>query len=116
MAAEYTVSQHFVGKSPVVKFIYNRILAEVKKFGPVVEEPKKASIHLVNKSAFVGVTTQKNALILNIKSAAPIKHARISKTEKVSAGRFHQELKLTSPADVDPLLVGWLLEAYSLSS
>ncbi|MGZ6347718.1 MAG: DUF5655 domain-containing protein [Anaerolineales bacterium] len=115
MANEFTVSQHFAGKDPVVKSIYNRILVEVKKFGPVVEEPKMTSIHLVNKSAFAGVVTRRNALILNIKSAAPIKHVRILKTEKVSASRFHQEVKLTSPAEVDSLLIGWLLEAYALS-
>ncbi len=115
MAAEFTVQRHFTGKDPVVKSIYNRILVEVKKFGPVIEEPKKTSIHLINRSAFAGVMTRKNALILNIKSAAPIKHKRIAKVEKVSASRFHQEVKLTSPTDVDPLLISWLLEAYALS-
>jgi aspartate carbamoyltransferase catalytic subunit len=54
-------------------------------------------------------------LILNIKSAAPIKHGRITKSEQVSAGRFHQEVKLASPDEVDALLLGWLQEAYTLS-
>lgn len=113
--AEFSVSQHFENKDPVVKSIYDRILQESHKFGAVMEEPKKTSIHLVNKSAFAGVTTRKSALILNIKSAAPIKHARIAKSEQVSASRFHQEVKLTSPEDVDPVLVGWLREAYAIS-
>lgn len=113
--AEFSVSQHFENKDPVVKSIYDRILQESRKFGAVMEEPKKTSIHLVNKSAFAGVTTRKSALILNIKSAAPIKHARIAKSEQVSASRFHQEVKLTSPEDVDPVLVGWLREAYAIS-
>ena len=114
--AEFSVSQHFENKNPVVKSIYERILKESRKFGDVKEEPKKTSIHLVNKSAFAGVTTRKNALLLNIKSAAPIKHARIAKSEQLSASRFHQEVKLTSPDEVDPLLVGWLREAYAISS
>ena len=114
--AESSISQHFENKNPVVKSIYERILKESRKFGEVKEEPKKTSIHLVNKSAFAGVTTRKNALLLNIKSAAPIKHARIAKSEQLSASRFHQEVKLTSPDEVDPLLVGWLREAYAISS
>jgi len=113
--AEFSVSQHFENKDPVVKSIYERILRESRKFGTVIEEPKKTSIHLVNKSAFAGVTTRKNALLLNIKSAAPIKHARIAKSERLSASRFHQEVKLTSPDEVDPVLVGWLKEAYAIS-
>ena len=112
---QFTVSQHFVGKEPVVKSIYERILEETQKIGKVLEEPKKTSIHLVNKSAFAGIATQKAALVLNIKSASPITDVRIRKSEKISASRFHQEVKLTSPAEVDDLLIGWLKEAYLLS-
>lgn len=115
MSIEFRIPQHFEGKDPVVRSIYDCILKESRRFGPVVEEPKKTSIHLVNKSAFAGVLTRKTNLILTIKSAEPIKHARIIKSEKVSASRFHQEVKLASPAEVDPLLIGWLKAAYALS-
>jgi hypothetical protein len=114
--AQFSISGHFENKDPVVKSIYDRILKESRTFGAVIEEPKKTSIHLVNKSAFAGITTRKNALVLNIKSAAPIRHARIAKSEQLSASRFHQEVKLTSPEDVDSMLVGWLKEAYAISS
>jgi len=114
--AEFSISQHFENKDPVVKAIYDRILKDARTFGTVIEEPKKTSIHLVNKSAFAGVMTRRNALILNIKSAAPIRHARIKKSEQLSASRFHQEVKLTSPDEVDSVLVGWLKEAYAISS
>ncbi len=114
--ADFSIPQHFENKDPVVKSIYERILNESRKFGRVTEEPKKTSIHLVNKSAFAGVMTRKNALILNIKSATPIQHARIVKSEQLSASRFHQEVKLTSPDQVDSVLVGWLKEAYAISS
>lgn len=114
--AEFSVSQHFENKDPIVKSIYERIVKEARKFGTVIEEPKKTSIHLVNKSAFAGVATRKNALILNIKSAAPIEHARITKSERLSANRFHQEVKLTSLDDVDSVLIGWLKEAFGISS
>ena len=112
----FTVSQHFEGKEGLVKSIYDRVLAEARKFGDIVEEPKKTSIHLVHKTAFAGIRTQKAALILNIKSAAPIKDKRFAKAEKLSANRYHQEVKLTSPNQVDSSLVGWLKDAYELSS
>ena len=115
MADEFKVSDHFAGKDPLVEAIYRRILVEARKFGPVIEEPKKTSIHLTNKSAFAGVRTQKAALILNVKSAAPIKVKRFKKSEQISASRFHQEVKLTSPDEVDAVLVKWLKEAYAIS-
>lgn len=115
MAEEFTVSGHFKGKSPIVKSIYDRILVETRKFGRVTEEPRKTSIHLVNRSAFAGVIVRKNTLILNIKFDRPIEHKRVSKIEQVSRGRFHLEIRLTSLKEIDPQLIGWLLEAYALS-
>jgi hypothetical protein len=115
MSEPATIARHFDGKDPSVKSIYDHIVEASRKFGSVIEEPKKTSIHLVNKSAFAGVMTRKNVLILNIKSAAPIKHKRITKSEQISASRFHQEVKLTSPEEVDSLLISWLKEAYSIS-
>ena len=112
---QYSVSCHFAGKDPIVLEVYQYLLSEIRKFGPVVEEPKKTSNHLVNKSAFAGVMTRKSALIFNIKSATPINDARIVHAERVSSNRFHEEVKLNSPAEVDPLLLGWLKFAYEIS-
>ena len=112
---EYSVSDHFTGKDPLALQIYQRLLVETRKFGLVVEEPKKTSIHLVNKSAFAGVVTRKTTILLNIKSTAPIRDARIIHAEQVSAGRFHQVVKLSTPQDVDTTLLGWLKSAYELS-
>jgi hypothetical protein len=113
---EYSILDHFAGKDPLVLQIYQRLLVETRKFGPVVEEPKKTSIHLVNKSAFAGVVTRKTSILLNIKSSVPIRDARIVHAEQVSAGRFHQEVKLGAPGDVDAVLLGWLKSAYELSA
>ncbi|HEY5159381.1 MAG TPA: hypothetical protein VII93_15580 [Anaerolineales bacterium] len=59
--------------------------------------------------------TRRTALILNLKSAVPIKDARILHAERVSTNRFHQEVKLTSPADIGPVLLCWLKSAYEMS-
>lgn len=63
--------------------------AGLGKFGPVVEQPKKTSIHLVNKSAFAGAVTRGTALILNNNFTAPIRDARILHGERFSTNRFH---------------------------
>ena len=112
----FSIESHFADKAPVVREIYDRLIAETHLFGDVIEEPKKTSIHLVNKTAFAGVATRKTALLLNVKSAAPIISPRFPKTEKVSSNRYHQEVKLTDPAEVDAELLGWLRQAYDLSA
>jgi hypothetical protein len=36
--------------------------------------------------------------------------------ERVSANRFHNEMLLESPKDVDAEVIGWLKAAYALSA
>jgi hypothetical protein len=95
--------------------VYDRLLTALRKIGPVHEEPKKTSIHLVRSSAVAGVEVRKDYLLLNLKTDYRIDSPRIAKTEQLSARRFHQKLKLSSPADVDPELERWLADAYSVS-
>lgn len=57
----HTVKEHFENRSPEVKATYAAILNAAKKLGPVKEEAKKTSIHLVRKSAFAGVATRKTS-------------------------------------------------------
>ena len=49
-ADRFTVGQHFTGKSPRVREVYDRLLALLEKIGPVREDPKKTSIHVVRIS------------------------------------------------------------------
>jgi hypothetical protein len=112
----FTINSHFVGKEPVVRAIYDELLNTVKRFGKIVEEPKKTSIHITNKTALAGVATRKGYLILTIKSDRKIASPRIHKSEQTSASRFHHEVKLSSPAEVDEELKGWLKTAFSLSA
>jgi Domain of unknown function (DUF5655) len=112
----FTTKSHFERKDAVVGQIYDRILKSARRFGAVSEEPKKTSIHLVNRTAFAGVVTRKSAIILTIKSDRKLSSPRIHKSEQTSASRFHHEIKLASPADVDSELVKWLKDAYALSA
>jgi hypothetical protein len=112
----FTVKSHFEGKDASVRATYDRLLQKARQFGRVIEEPKKTSIHLVNTTAFAGVATRKSGIVLTIKSDRKLSSPRIHKSEQTSANRFHHEVKLGSPAEVDTELVKWLKDAYDLSA
>ena len=112
----FTVISHFEGKNPAIRKTYDQLLKRLRPLGPIIEEPKKTSIHLVNATAFAGVATRKDYINLTIKSDRELKSSRIHKTERVSAKRFHSEVKVASPADIDAELLGWLKDAYTLSA
>jgi len=100
---------------PDARRVYEAILAATAKFGAVKVEEKKTSVHLVAKTGFAGVHPRKGAVVLNIRSAEPIKSDRIRKHEQVSAKRFHNEMLIDTPAGVDRDVIGWLKSAYALN-
>src|SRR4051812_7144985 len=114
-ADEHTVDDHFAGKDDVVREVYDRLLSVLREIGPVAEEAKKTSIHLVRSSALAGVETRKGYLLLNLKADHRVEGPRVAKAEQLSARRFHFKVKLSRPEEVDAELEGWLRQAYDLS-
>ena len=112
----FDLESHFSGRAVLVREIYDALLAAACSFGPVEEDAKKTSIHLNRKTAFAGVQTRRNYLLLTVKSDAPVDSERVFKTEKTSANRWHAEVKLSDPSEVDSELKGWLENAYRISA
>jgi uncharacterized protein DUF5655 len=109
------VETHFAKADPAVLATYQRLLDVARGFGPVTEEAKKTSIHLVRHTAFAGVATRRSSLILTLKSATDVRSPRIAKREQASANRWHVEVRLERPAQVDRQLTSWLKAAYELA-
>jgi uncharacterized protein DUF5655 len=82
----------------------------------VREEPKQTPIHLARRTAFAGVATRRNALILTLKSETDIRSRRITKREQASANRWHLEIRLDDPRQVDGELKVWLKKSMALAS
>jgi hypothetical protein len=115
-STSHTVQEHFDKCSPGVTATYARILEAAGKLGPFQQDPKKTSIHLVRKTAFAGIATRKTSLILTLKSATDLTSKRIAKREQASANRWHLEIRLETPDQVDRELASWLKKAYELAA
>jgi bifunctional ADP-heptose synthase (sugar kinase/adenylyltransferase) len=106
---------HFQKSAANVAATYAAILAAARTLGPVGEDRKKTSIHLVRRTAFAGVATQKAALVLTLKSDRELKSRRLKRSQQTSPGRWHHEVRLDAPEQVDREVRGWLARAYALS-
>lgn len=111
----HTVHQHFDGRPTRIREIYDTIVAASREFGPVEEDPKKTSIHLNRKSAFAGIQTRREFLILTVKARGDIDSPRITKREQASANRWHHEVKISSPDEIDAKVLAWLRSSYDIS-
>src|SRR5262245_38604217 len=110
----HTVNEHFEGRDPAVRDIYDTLVGVARDFGPVVEDPKETSIHLNRRSAFAGVATRKQHLILTVKATSDIDSSRVHKRLQASSRRWYHEIKLRSVEDIDAQIIGWLRGSYEI--
>ncbi len=115
MPSTPSVASHFTKSSAPVRATYDAVLRAAQALGPVREEAKKTSIHLVRSSAFAGVATRSTSLILTLKASSKVTSSRVRRAEQTSANRWHLEIPLATPADVDAELRAWLKQAYELA-
>ncbi len=110
------VSALFARSDPSAPRTLGILFSALRGVGPYRIEPKKTSLHLNGpKSAFAGVHPRKTGFVLNLRTGTPIESDRIRKVERVSANRFHNELFITDPKEIDEDLLSWLRDAYQLS-
>lgn len=111
-----TIVDTAINPSPALKAAYDALLTRLAALGPVVVEPKQASVHLKARTAFAGVHARKDHLIVQVVAEGPIGSGRVFKAEQVSKNRFHNHVRVASPQDVDDELIGWLRIAFQLTS
>ena len=68
---------------------------------PVVEDPKKTSIHLNGRTAFAGIATRKTAIIMTLESS--------------SANRWYIDVRLEAPRDLNAEVTTWLERSDALA-
>jgi hypothetical protein len=109
------ISAHFKKSLPVVRAAYEAILDVARTLGPVREDPKKTTIHLVRETAFAGVAARRDALILTLKSTRPINNPRVHRAHQTSTNRWHMEIRVNGAGEVDNELKAWIADAYELA-
>jgi len=113
--AEDAVERVFARSDPQVRALVRMLVDRVQALPGVTVDPKGTCLHLNHRTAFAGLHPRKAALLLNLRSTAPIESDRIRKVERVSANRCHNEMLLESPGDLDGELMGWIAEAHALA-
>lgn len=78
--------------------------------------------HLTIYSAYIhtatgryALATRSASLILTLKASSKVTSSRVRRAEQTSANRWHLEIPLATPADVDAELLAWLRQAYELA-
>ena len=107
---------HFSGKGPNVKEIYDKLLKEVKKFGEVNISPVKGCILLKASGTFLALKPKKEWMDIEFLLSEKVDDFLIHKTVRVSNHRFAHFVRLEDPKQVTKQLLGWLNRSYKLIS
>lgn len=82
-------------------------------------DPKQTCVHVTAGKggvAYAGLHPRKNAMLLNIRLHEPLTSKRLRKVDQISKNRFDCEVILSSEADVDAEIIGWLQNAYRVAA
>ena len=101
-------------KTDVSRALYEKLFTAVRRIGPHDVELKKTCVHACRGRAFLGVHPRATGVLLSIVTDAPIKSERLRKCEQLSARRWHAQLLVESPKELDAELKRWIAEAYAL--
>jgi hypothetical protein len=105
----------FLKSEPHVKAIYNKLLREIRKFGPVNISPVRIGIMLKNESTFVAIKARKQFLDIEFLLPVELNEFPIHKTFRVSKQRVAHFIRLESPDEITKQILGWLKESYRLT-
>jgi hypothetical protein len=110
-SGEDAIAALYTGKKAHLRPIHDALMAQVGQFGAFETAPKKTYVSLRRKKQFATIGPATNAQVevgLNVKSLAA--HERL--VQLSPKGMCDYKTRLSSPAEVDAILVGWLRKAY----
>lgn len=109
----HEVDDHFRGKAPAVRAIFDALVAATRDFGGVRVEAVKGSVQLAAASRFAEVVVQAGGLKVGFASPVPLESRRLKPVAQAGPSLYLYQVKLALPGDVDEELVGWLREAHA---
>ena len=112
----YRLEDHFAGKEPLVRGLYELLVETLERFGPVGVFPVKTRIVFQAEVQFAAAMPRKRWLDGYLWLRRQADHPRIQKIEMGIFRDYGHLFRLTRPDDLDEDLQDLLQEAYILGS
>jgi len=103
---------HFAGCEPVVREIFDRILAAVDRLGPVAVLAEKTRIALQARMSFAAFTPRRHWLNGHVVLVERLDSPRFTRIETYSPRNVLHAFRLDRADQVDAEVLDWLARAY----
>jgi hypothetical protein len=101
---------------PASAVIYKALMDYISSLEGCELQENASSFHVVRGRAFLGIHPRRGGILVNIVLNRQLDSARVHRAEQVSANRWHNEIILLDPAEIDDKLLAWIREAYDLTA
>jgi hypothetical protein len=101
---------------PVSSNVYGALTDQVFKLDGCELQENSSSFHVAHGRAFLGIHPRRGGILVNVVLARQLESARVHRAECVSANRWHNEIILKDPTEVDAELLTWIREGYTLTT
>ena len=95
--------------------VYAALIGLLDSVGPYQVDAEPSALHITHGPAFLDVRPRPDGLLLSIVTSAPLAGDRIRRSEQVSANRWHNEVVVPDPDEVDDEVAAWIGAAYTLT-
>jgi hypothetical protein len=109
-----SLAEHFAGKPPAVRALFDRVLEVVSACGPVQILPEKTRIAFHVRMSFMVLVVQRSALRGHFVFGRLRRHSRFTKIATYSPRNHVHEFRIAAPSDVDDTFRSWVAEAYEV--
>jgi hypothetical protein len=110
----YRLADHFKGKDPLVRQLFDRYLALVRECGPVTVIPQKTRIAIMVRVRFAGAVPRKRWLDAGLWLTRRAEHPCLRRIETYGPRSFGHHFRLAELADLDEEFAALIREAYAV--
>ena len=112
----HSIDEHFVGKPPEIRQIFDALVSAVRRFGQVHVYAQKTRIVFQTRGRFVAITPRKSHLGGHIWLKRRRDHPLFFRIESLLDRDFVHNFRLAHVQDIDEGFRDLLSEAYSVGS
>jgi hypothetical protein len=109
-----TLDEHFAGRPPEVRAIFDAVVALAERNGPVTVLPERTRIALHARMSFAALQPRSRWVDGHVVLARRRESPRFRRIETFSPRNHLHAFRLASVAEVDDEVASWLAEAYAV--
>lgn len=108
------LSEHLKKTSKEVGEIYKALVARIRENGPLQVAPTKTGVNLLSRTSLGSVRFGKAHLDIGFVLTRKLSSSRVRSSLQLSPRSVMHSIRVTTIAEVDDELAGWLAESYQV--